>query len=167
MGHHEHEKLAQKKLSVAIMTFSDTRDESSDKSGKILIEGIKQAGHKVILYSVMKENPEEMKAALQEWLENKELDVIITNGGTGLTARDGTVEVARELFDKELDGFGEIFRLISYQQIGAAAILSRATAGAASGKILACLPGSSKAVKLALDRILIPQLPHMVWEANR
>ena len=92
---------------------------------------------------------------------------MITNGGTGLTARDGTVEVARSFFSKELEGFGELFRLISYHQIGAAAMLSRATAGLARGKALICLPGSSKAVKLAAERLLLPQLPHMVWEIRR
>lgn len=166
MGHKEHEHLAEKKLKISILTLSDTRTTDTDKSGKIISSLLTKAGHKIIEYSISKEDPDEMYSKLSSWL-TKDIDAIITNGGTGLTQRDGTVEVARKLFNKELEGFGELFRLISYHQIGAAAMLSRATAGLANGKIIICLPGSSKAVKLATTRLIIPQLPHMVWEANR
>lgn len=167
MSHHEHEKLADAFLKIGIMTFSDTRDELSDKSGAILREILETAGHEIVLYRVVREDTPTMSAALEEWLAVEKLDAIITTGGTGLTARDGTVEVARNFFSKELDGFGEIFRYISYRQIGAAAMLSRAVAGLAAGKMLVCLPGSSKAVKLAATQLLVPQLPHMVWEIKR
>lgn len=167
MGHHDHEKLAAAKLRLGVMTFSDTRDEITDKSGDLLKNILGAAGHQIVVYRVVREDPDLMRQALNEWLVLPDLDAIITNGGTGLTARDGTVEVARSLFGKELDGFGELFRHISYQQIGAAAMLSRATAGRAGDKMLICLPGSTKAVKLAAERILLPQLPHMVWELRR
>lgn len=167
MGHHEHEKLATASLNLAVMTFSDTRGEAEDRSGALLREVLASGGHQIVAYRVVREDPQQMTAALQEWLDRSDIDAIITNGGTGLTDRDGTVEVARSLFSKELDGFGELFRLVSYEQIGAAAMLSRATAGLAQGKILACLPGSSKAVRLAATRLLLPQLPHMVWEVKR
>lgn len=167
MGHHEHEKMAAASLRIGIMTFSDTRDEASDKSGALLKEIIAAAGHKISAYALVREEPELMRLELQKWLALEELDAVITNGGTGLTARDDTVEVARSLFCKELDGFGELFRHISYQQIGAAAMLSRATAGRVGNKMLICLPGSSKAVKLAAERLILPQLPHMIWEIRR
>jgi molybdopterin adenylyltransferase len=107
-----------------------------------------------------------MDRVVREWLA-LELQVIITNGGTGLTARDGTIEVARRLFDKELPGFGELFRWLSFQQIGSAAMLSRAVAGTAQGRLIICLPGSTKAVRLAMTRLIIPELPHLIWEIHR
>ncbi|MBU1107939.1 MAG: MogA/MoaB family molybdenum cofactor biosynthesis protein [Candidatus Riflebacteria bacterium] len=167
MGHHEHEKLATASLDVGVMTFSDTRDENSDKSGAILKDMLENAGHKVIVYRIVREDPELMRQALQEWLMMPDLDAVITSGGTGLTARDGTVEVARSLFTKEMEGFGELFRWISFQQIGTAAMLSRACAGVVGDKMLICIPGSSKAVKLAAARLIVPQLPHMLWEIRR
>ncbi|KAF1082813.1 MAG: Molybdenum cofactor biosynthesis protein MoaB [Candidatus Rifleibacterium amylolyticum] len=167
MGNHEHEKLASASLRLGVMTFTDTRDESSDKSGGILKEMLAAAGHKIAGYRVVREDPELMRQALAEWLQSGEYDAVITNGGTGLTARDSTVEVARSFFKKEMEGFGEIFRLISYHQIGAAAMLSRACAGVVGDKMLICLPGSSKAVRLATARLIVPQLPHMIWEVRR
>ncbi|HNS08815.1 MAG TPA: MogA/MoaB family molybdenum cofactor biosynthesis protein [Candidatus Ozemobacteraceae bacterium] len=167
MGHREHEKMAAASLKIGVMTFSDTRSAADDKSGMILQEVFKAGGHAIVAYEVVKEDPGLMLTALQAWLNRSDLDAIVTTGGTGLTARDGTVEVARRLFSKELDGFGELFRMISYQQIGTAAMLSRATAGLASGKMLICLPGSSKAVRLAATRLILPQLPHMLWEIRR
>ena len=167
MGHHEHEELAKASLSIGVMTFSDTRGESEDRSGAILKDMLTAAGHRIVAYRVVREEPDEMRQALEEWLKTPELDAIVSNGGTGLTARDSTVEVARSLFQKELEGFGELFRWISFQQIGAAAMLSRACAGVVGNKMLICLPGSSKAVKLAAARLIVPQLAHMLWEVRR
>lgn len=167
LSHKAHEKAAAAKLRLGIMSFSDTRSEAEDRSGAILKETLAAGGHEIVSYQLVREDPDLMKKALAGWLQRHDLDAIITSGGTGLTERDGTIEVARAFFTKELDGFGELFRLISYQQIGTAAMLSRATAGLAGGKILVCLPGSSRAVKLAATRLLLPQLPHMVWEINR
>lgn len=167
MGHYEHENLAKASLKVAVITFTDTRDKSSDKSGRIIIDSLEQSGHEVVDYLIQNENQDEMKVQISNLLHREKIHAIITNGGTGLSPRDSTIEVVRPIFDKELEGFGEIFRLLSFHQIGAAAILSRATAGVAKGKIVVCLPGSSKAVKLAMNRIVIPQLPHMVWEIGR
>ncbi len=167
MGHHEHEQMAQDSLAVGVMTFSDTRDEKTDRSGLLLKKLLIGGGHKVIAYEVVTEDQSLMRSRLAEWFDNTDLDAIITNGGTGLTTRDVTIEVARSFFDKELDGFGEIFRYISFQQIGAAAMLSRASAGRVGNKALICLPGSSKAVKLAAERIILPQLAHILWEIRR
>ncbi len=166
MSHHDHEAEAPRHLRMGVLTLSDTRDAASDRSGALLQDLFRQAGHEIVRYTVIREDPETIEATLRAWLEEA-LDVIVTNGGTGLTSRDGTIEVARRLMQKELDGFGELFRLVSYQQIGPAAMLSRATAGLASGRILICLPGSTKAVRLAATRLILPQVGHMVREARR
>ncbi|MBP7634491.1 molybdenum cofactor biosynthesis protein MoaB [Candidatus Ozemobacteraceae bacterium] len=166
MSHHDHETEAPKILALGILTLSDTRGEAEDRSGALLKELLSGAGHRIDAYAVIREDPERIEATLGEWL-SKPLDAIVTNGGTGLTSRDGTIEVARRLMQKELEGFGELFRFLSFQQIGPAGMLSRSTAGLASGKILVCLPGSTKAVRLAAIRLLIPELPHMVREARR
>ncbi|HNW33560.1 MAG TPA: molybdenum cofactor biosynthesis protein B [Candidatus Ozemobacteraceae bacterium] len=166
MSHHEHEAEAPETLALGILTLSDTRGEAEDHSGAVLKELFTAAGHRIERYSVIREDPDLIESTLDTWLAGP-LDAIVTNGGTGLTSRDGTIEVARRLMQKELDGFGELFRFLSFQQIGPAAMLSRATAGLAAGKILVCLPGSTKAVRLAALRLLIPQLPHMIREARR
>ncbi|MDN5278905.1 MAG: molybdopterin adenylyltransferase [Clostridiales bacterium] len=168
MAHHEHEKMARaKKFKIAVVTFTDTRDKETDKSGRFIVEQFEKAGHEIEIYRIVKEDPESMRKEIDSICAVGTVDFLITNGGTGLSARDNTIEVIRPFFDKELEGFGEIFRFVSFQQIGAAAILSRATAGKIGKMITICLPGSSKAVKLALTRIVMPQLAHMHWEANR
>jgi len=167
MGHHEHEKLANTSLKVGVITFSDTRDENNDKSGAILKDMLKAAGHQIVEYRILREDPDLMFRELQKLLTSSDIDAVVTTGGTGLTARDSTVEVARSLFNKEMEGFGELFRWISFQQIGASAMLSRACAGMVGNKMLICIPGSSKAVKLAAARLIVPQLPHMLWEIRR
>ncbi|HOT26612.1 MAG TPA: molybdenum cofactor biosynthesis protein B [Candidatus Ozemobacteraceae bacterium] len=166
MSHHDHEAEAPKSLSLGVLTLSDTRGVAEDRSGALLKDLLSGAGHHIDAYAVIREDPGLIEATLIEWL-SKPLDAIVTNGGTGLTSRDGTIEVARRLMQKELEGFGELFRFLSFQQIGPAGMLSRSTAGLASGKILVCLPGSTKAVRLAAVRLLIPELPHMVREARR
>ncbi|MBF0410799.1 MAG: molybdenum cofactor biosynthesis protein MoaB [Candidatus Riflebacteria bacterium] len=166
MSHHEHEEKSRKSLKVGVLTLSDTRSKAEDISGKIICDLLTADGHSVVMYELIKEDPELIEKTLKSML-SENIDSIITNGGTGLTARDGTIEISRKLTQKDLPGFGELFRLLSFQQIGPAAILSRASAGVASGKALICLPGSSKAVRLAMKRIILPQLCHIVWEANR
>lgn len=166
MGHHEHEAEGPRSVASAVLTLSDTRSEADDHSGHLLRELLTQAGHTVVRYAVIREDPAMIEETLNAWLDLP-VDVIVTNGGTGLTSRDGTIEVAKKLFNKELPGFGELFRLVSYHQIGPAAMLSRATAGLARGKILICLPGSTKAVRLATDRLILPQLGHLVRESRR
>jgi molybdenum cofactor biosynthesis protein B len=167
MSYLQHEKMAGQCLNIAVLTLSDTRDKSSDKSGKIIKYLITNANHELTDYRIVKEDPDNIKNAFLAAIENKKVDVLISNGGTGINHRDNTIEVARSLFSKELQGFGEIFRFVSYQQIGSAAIMSRATAGVGKNKLIICLPGSSKAVKLAMEKIVIPQLAHMFWEIKR
>ncbi len=166
MGHKEHEAEAPAALNIGVLTLSDTRSKEEDLSGKLICEMLQGAGHKVSRYDLIREDPKVIEETLKSFLKES-LDIVITNGGTGLTSRDGTIEVAHRLMQKELPGFGELFRLLSFHQIGPAAMLSRATAGSAGGKIILCLPGSTKAVKLAMTRIIIPQAGHLVREARR
>ena len=167
MGHHEHENQEKASHSIAVVTFTDTRDKNTDKSGALIIQLLEEAGHDLADYKIVKEDQGLMKNCFEQLLERSDVDAVVTNGGTGLSKRDNTIEVVKPFFEKELEGFGEIFRQISYQQIGAAAMLSRATAGINGEKAVFCLPGSSKAVKLAMQRIILPQLSHLLWEARR
>jgi len=166
MSHQEHREHMPDQVRISILTLSDTRTETDDISGKLLIDLFSKAGHSIDHYRVIKEDPDLIRATLEELLA-RQPDAIVTTGGTGLTARDGTIEVAKTLFSKELPGFGELFRHLSFQQIGSAAILSRATAGVAQDSLLVCVPGSVKAVRLAVTRILLPEIGHMVWEIRR
>lgn len=166
MSHEDHKKAAAKSCCFGVVTFSDTREQATDKSGQLIIQLLQHAGHKLVEYQLVRENPVEMEAACAQML-GSECEVVITNGGTGLTDRDNSIEIARKFFSKELPGFGEIFRYLSFQQIGSPAMLSRATAGRAGNKLLVCLPGSSKAVALAVKRMIVPELAHMLWEINR
>jgi len=166
MGHEEHEAEGPKSVKIGVLTLSDTRSKDEDKSGKLLCEMLSKGGHEIVRYELIREDPDIIESTVKSFLAEN-LDIIISNGGTGLTSRDGTIEIAKRFFQKELPGFGELFRFLSFQQIGPAAILSRATAGLVNGKIIICLPGSTKAVKLATERIILPQLGHLVREARR
>ncbi len=142
-----------------MVTASDSRSAETDESGHLIRDLLTAAGHRVEYYAVLPDDPSRIRQALLDNLRN--LDAIIVNGGTGIAARDSTIEVVRMLLDKELEGFGELFRYLSYQQIGPAAILSRALAGVAAGKVVAALPGSPGACRLAMEQLLIPELGHM------
>jgi molybdenum cofactor biosynthesis protein B len=154
--HHHHDR---KGLKVGVLTASDTRGAETDESGHIIRDLLTAAGHRVEYYEVLPDDPGRIREALLENLQN--LDAVIVNGGTGIAARDSTIEAVRGLLDKELEGFGELFRYLSYQQIGSAAFLSRALAGIARGKIVASLPGSPDACRLAMEKLLVPELGHM------
>ncbi|MCC0176406.1 MogA/MoaB family molybdenum cofactor biosynthesis protein [Waterburya agarophytonicola K14] len=149
-------------INCAIITVSDTRTPETDKSGQLIRQLLTDAGHNVVTYGIVKDEP----AAIEEWLikldRNLELDVIIFNGGTGIAPRDTTYDVISGLLDKTLPGFGEIFRYLSYQEIGSRAIASRAVAGVKNHKLLFSLPGSSNAVKLAVRELILPELNHLV-----
>lgn len=166
MSHNANRAQMPTKVVVSILTLSDTRTEHDDESGKLLCELFTAAGHSIEQYQVHNENPEAVRVTLEEWLARKP-GAIVCCGGTGIAARDNTVEVAKSLFTKEIPGFGELFRFLSFQQIGAAAMLSRAVAGVAKESLLVCLPGSAKAVRLATTRILLPEITHIVWEIQR
>jgi molybdenum cofactor biosynthesis protein B len=155
--HHRH--AGHKSLKVGVLTASDTRSPETDESGRLIRKMLAAAGHRVEYYEVLPDDPARIRAALLDKLA--QLDAIIVNGGTGISARDSTIEAVRTLLDKELEGFGELFRYLSYQEIGPAAILSRALAGVAMGKIVVSLPGAPEACRLAMEKLLIPELAHM------
>ena len=144
---------------MGVITASDTRQAASDESGRLIREMLEGAGHRVTHYEVLPDTPERIAEVVRERL--RDLDSIIVNGGTGIAPRDSTIEALRPLIDKELDGFGELFRALSYQEIGSAAFLSRALAGISCGKILVALPGSPGACRLAMEKLLLPELGHM------
>jgi molybdenum cofactor biosynthesis protein B len=149
------------------LTISNTRTKENDDSGKIIQEGLLKDEHRVIGYEVVKDDAEPIKIQIQQWLLNPEVQVIITNGGTGISRRDVTIEAITPLLEKVLDGFGELFRWLSYQEIGSSSMMSRAIAGVAEGKIIICLPGAPGASRLAMEKLILPELAHLVWEANR
>lgn len=158
----EHKEKAKKSLGCFVATVSDTRNETTDQSGQLIKTLLGGEGHRIAGYHIVKDEPTQIESLLQEALARKDVDAVVVNGGTGIAPRDGTYEVVSRLLDKKLDGFGEIFRSLSYQDIGSAAIMSRAVAGSAKGKVLISLPGSRGAVDLAMRRLVLPELGHMV-----
>jgi len=168
MSSHEHKKEAPKRVTCKVITVSDTRDKDTDRSGKLMMELLEQAGHHIADYVIVKDEEEPIKAEILKGCENPIIDVILTNGGTGIALRDVTIETVQKLFDKEISGFGELFRFLSYQEdIGSAAILSRAAAGVIGNKAVFSTPGSSGAVKLAMNKLILPELGHVVRELKK
>ena len=158
----EHKEKGKKSIGCFVLTVSDTRDESTDQSGQLIKNLLAEHGHRMAGYRIVKDEPVEIESLLKQMLKNSEVEAVIVNGGTGIAPRDGTYEVIDRFLDKRLDGFGEIFRFLSYQDIGSAAIMSRAVAGSAQGKVLISLPGSRGAVELAMRRLILPELGHLV-----
>lgn len=151
-----------------VFTVSDSRTLATDESGPLIERLLVDAGHRVVLRDLLTNDEDALRAALVQVLGRNDVDVVLCTGGTGLGSRDRTVDVVRPLLDRELPGFGELFRLLSFQeQIGAAAMLSRALAGAARGKFVAVMPGSRAAVELAMTRLIVPELKHVVREIRR
>ena len=145
-------------LSIGLLTISDTRSIDEDKSGNLLYERIEKNGHKVLYREIVKDDVYQIKRIVKKWIKKTNIDVVISTGGTGLTGRDVSPEAFREIFDKEIEGFGELFRFISFQKIGTSTIQSRALAGVSNGIYIFVLPGSPSACKDAWDEILIHQL---------
>ncbi len=162
MSVEEHKAKGKRSLRCFVITVSDTRDEATDTSGQSLKNLLAAEGHQIAGYRIVKDEPVQIRSLLIETLEADDVDAVIVNGGTGIAPRDSTFEVVSSLLEKKLDGFGEIFRYLSYLDIGSAAIMSRAAAGTAAGKILISLPGSSAAVKLAMEKLILPEIRHMV-----
>lgn len=167
----KHREASPEKLSVAVLTISDTRTPETDTGGNLIVELMEQAGHYIHKRGILKDDAPRIKETVQGFLADPWVHAVITTGGTGISARDSTYEVVSALIDKRLDGFGEIFRMLSYEEIGAAAMLSRAIAGAvtttAGPKFVACLPGSTNAVRLAMEKLLVPEIPHVVFELRK
>jgi molybdenum cofactor biosynthesis protein B len=167
MGYQEHKHKAPKSVSCAVLTISDTRTEQDDESGKLLTQKLTENGHRVMSHCILKNEADSIGKKVYELLREEELQVIIATGGTGVGRRDITVETIYPILDKKLDGFGELFRFLTYQEIGTGSIMSRAMAGVARGKVILCLPGSPDAINLAMDRIILPELGHLVMEATK
>ncbi len=153
-------------LRLAVLTVSDTRDEAQDKSGKLLVDRLEAAGHRLAEKLILPDDIYEIRAAVSRWICDKEVDVVITTGGTGLTGRDGTPEAVAPLLDKQIEGFGEVFRVLSYEEIGPSTIQSRAIAGVANGTYIFCLPGSRGACATGWDRIISEQLDSRTHPCN-
>jgi molybdopterin adenylyltransferase len=162
MSVEEHKAKGKRSINCFVVTVSDTRDESTDQSGQLIKSLLVGEQHQLAGYRIVKDEPAQIEALLREALTDEPVEAIIVNGGTGISPRDGTYEVIAGLLDKRLDGFGEIFRYLSYQDIGSAALMSRAVAGSAQGKVLISLPGSKGAVSLAMEKLILPELRHMV-----
>ncbi|MDF2607312.1 MAG: molybdenum cofactor biosynthesis protein [Bacillales bacterium] len=168
MSVHEHKSKAPKSVNCMIITVSDTRDFDTDTSGKLMEDLLLGNSHTVTLRRIVKDDRSQIESALNEGLINDNIDIILINGGTGLAKRDVTIETLKPILDKEMVGFGEIFRMLSYtEDIGSAAILSRAIAGVKDGKAIFATPGSKGAVKLAMEKLILPELSHVVWELRR
>ncbi|MEO8603376.1 MAG: molybdenum cofactor biosynthesis protein B [bacterium] len=159
--HHAHDAPA---IACGIITVSDTRTEADDASGQRIRTLLEAAGHRVAYYRIVKDEPAQITALVSGAPD--EVEVVICNGGTGVAKRDTTYEAISRLLDKEISGFGELFRMLSWEQVGAAAMLSRATAGIAGRRVIFSLPGSTKAVDLAMHKLIIPQLGHIVGLAR-
>ena len=143
---------------IAVLTVSDTRNQASDKSGKLLVERLKACGHILHDKQILPDDVYQLRAQVSQWIADEQAQAIVTTGGTGLTGRDGTPEALSVLFDKEIEGFGEVFRVLSYEEIGASTLQSRCVAGVANGTYIFCLPGSSGACATGWDKLIGPQL---------
>ena len=163
----EHKAQAPRSIRCFVLTVSDTRTEATDTGGRTIADLLTAAGHQVIGRSIVKDDPQRVREAVHRQLADDAAQVIITTGGTGITSRDSTYEAISSLLEKQLDGFGELFRMLSYEEIGASAMLSRATAGLAHGRIIVALPGSEAAVRLAMQKLLLPELGHLVQQATK
>ena len=163
MAVHEHKNKAHRTVRCAVITLSDTRDETTDKSGQRIKALLAEHEQPVVSYQILKDEPDQITAAVQALLARPDVDVILTNGGTGIAPRDTTFEALQGLLEKEIPGFGEMFRMLSYEDIGSAAMLTRATAGVAQGKVIISLPGSTGAVELGMTKLVLPELGHMLF----
>lgn len=167
MSHLEHKAVSPQSVSCAVITISDSRTEADDESGKLYKERLAQNGHRVLGYALLKNDPAAIRQKINEFLKLEGIQVIITSGGTGLSKRDVTIETVTPMLEKTMAGFGELFRSLSYLEIGTSSMLSRAAAGVIQGKLILSLPGSLGATKTALEKIILPEIGHAVREASR
>ena len=163
----EHKATAPRAVSCWVLTVSDTKTLETDTSGMLIRKLLTEAGHPVVGSSIVRDEPKDVQRVIREACASDAVKVVIATGGTGITSRDSTYEAIDAMLDKRLPGFGELFRMLSYQEIGAAAMLSRAQLGIHARRIVVSLPGSPNACRLALEKLLIPELPHLVREVSR
>ena len=155
-----------KPLNIAVLTVSDTRGEAEDKSGKLLVERLTGAGHQLAEKAIVRDDKYAIRAVISRWIAEPAIDVVLSTGGTGVTGRDGTPEAVQPLLDKTIDGFGEVFRALSYEDIGTSTMQSRALAGVANATYVFCLPGSSGACRTAWDKLISAQLDYRTRPCN-
>lgn len=168
MSTEEHKHEAPRTVRCKVITVSDTRDQSTDKSGRLMIDLLEQAGHQIVDYVIVKDEVNQIQNEILKGCDREDIDVILTNGGTGIAKRDVTIETVQGLLEKDMAGFGELFRMLSYQEdIGSASILSRAIAGVVKNKAVFSTPGSSGAVKLAMNKLILPEIGHVVREIRK
>ena len=153
-------------LNIAVLTISDTRTDADDKSGSMLVQKLLDAGHQLACKAIVPDSIYQIRAQVSQWIADESINAILTTGGTGVTGRDGTPEAIRILLDKEIEGFGEIFRMLSYEEIKTSTMQSRALAGVANATYIFCLPGSSGACKTAWDKLIQHQLDHRTRPCN-
>jgi molybdenum cofactor biosynthesis protein B len=159
--------MAPRRVSTAVLTISDTRTRDTDSGGALIRRLLNRAGHPVVEQGILPDEPARIRRRLRDWASDPRIQAIILTGGTGISPRDRTFESVESLLEKKLEGFGEIFRMLSYAEVGSAAILSRATAGTYRGRLLFSLPGSEKAVALAMGKIILPEIGHLVYEISK
>jgi len=167
MSIEEHKKFKLKNVKVMIVTISDTRTFETDKSGRLMCDLLSKNLFEITRYEIIKDEKADIESTLISGSQDRNVDVILTNGGTGISNRDNTFEVVDKLIDKPLPGFGELFRMLSYEEIGSASMLSRAFAGLAKGTAIFSTPGSTNAVKLAMEKLILPELVHIVNELKK
>ncbi len=167
MGYDEHKASSPTDIGTAVLIISDSRTTASDESGKLICRRLQENQHRVIRFDLITNDAVKIKDLIGQMTMDERIKVVITSGGTGLSLRDVTIETVTPFMSKQMHGFGELFRNLSYQEIGAGCIMSRAHAGVVNNKVVICLPGSLKAVTLALEKIILPEIGHMVREASR
>jgi len=163
----EHKAHAPASVGCFVLTISDSKTPETDTSGALIRELVSAAGHRVTGHAIVKDEPDQVAAVIRSGCAAPSVEAFILTGGTGITSRDSTYEAIEALLDKRLAGFGELFRMLSYEEIGAAAMLSRAQGGVVEGRVLFSLPGSPNACRLALEKLIIPELPHLIREVRR
>jgi molybdenum cofactor biosynthesis protein B len=166
MGLQEHRRDAPLAIGFAVITVSDTREPATDRGGDTLVRAVGDAGHRVAWRTLVRDEASEIEAAVQAATSREDADLVLLTGGTGIAPRDVTAPTVERLFESAIPGFGELFRWLSFREIGSAAILSRATAGLVRGKVVIALPGSPKALELAMREIVLPEAGHLVAQAR-
>jgi molybdopterin adenylyltransferase len=161
------QKAGEAAIGVGLVTVSDTRTPATDKNHHYIQPRLAELGHELVAYRIIKDEPDQVQQALNDMAANPAVRIVLFNGGTGIAPRDTTYDVIHRLLEKQLPGFGEIFRVLSYDEVGAAAMLSRATAGVYRNTVVFSMPGSTNAVKTALEKLILPEMNHLAWEVVR
>lgn len=167
LGTEAHRAAAPDSVRCAVLTVSDTRTPDTDTSGSLIRDTLRLAGHKIVDYQIVPDEPDQIRRMLADWVGRDEVQAVLSNGGTGIAARDTTYDAIAGMLEKRIDGFGELFRMLSWQEVGPAAMLSRAVAGVAGGTLIVAMPGSNNAVRLAISKLIVPEIGHLVYEINK